>query len=139
VADVEVDRKLERRPLVVDEMLRLVRAAASGTERSGVTGPDQSALYAFAFATGFRAGQIRSLTVGSFDLSADPPTVTAAASAAKRRVGHEQPLTPAVAADLRHRFATKLPAAPAFTMPPPHQLARVFRAELADARTACSA
>lgn len=41
-------------------------------------------LYRVASGTGFRANELRSITPESFDLDADPPTITLAAASRKR-------------------------------------------------------
>ena len=49
-------------------------------------------VYRLALGTGFRANELRSLTPASFDLQADPPTVTVAAAYTKRRRQDVQPI-----------------------------------------------
>src|SRR5204862_1432763 len=48
----------------------------------GLAGLDRAVLYAVAGASGFRAGELATLTPESFALDADPPTVTLPAEAA---------------------------------------------------------
>lgn len=107
----------ERRALSEDEMRWLLKGAKANGEAFGVSAADRDLLYRFAYETGFRAGQIRKLTVASFTLDADPPTVTAKAATVKRRVKNVQVLRPALAVELAERFASKVPTAPAFRMP----------------------
>jgi integrase len=58
-------------------------------------------LYLLAASTGFRFGEIKSLTTRSFDLDADPPTVTVEASYSKRHRRDVQPLRVDIADALR--------------------------------------
>jgi Phage integrase family len=74
-----------------------------------MTGPDRAALYRVAAGTGFRANELRSLTPESFDLAADPPTVTVKAAYSKRRRDDSQPIRPDLAAALRPWIAGKAP------------------------------
>jgi len=56
-------------------------------------------------ASGFRAGELATLTPESFGLDADPPTVTLPAEAAKNGRTAVQPLPPDLAAALRGYLA----------------------------------
>ena len=51
--------------------------------------------------TGLRAGELASLTIGSFDLDADPPTITVEAAYSKRRRRDVLPLRSDLAVLLR--------------------------------------
>ena len=120
--NVSTDRRRERRALDDDELARLLAAAGAnesvtitkrykrkvgpnkGQIRLGTrtfTIPRRDALYLLAASTGFRFGEIKSLTTRSFDLDADPPTVTVEASYSKRRRRDVQPLRPDIADSLR--------------------------------------
>jgi hypothetical protein len=107
---------------------------ANSDLRGGLTGDERAILYRFAYETGIRPGQIRALTVADFALDANPPTVTTQARFVKRRRVHVQQLRPSLAADLKKRFASKLPAAPAFKMPSEYHMAEMLRADLKTAR-----
>ncbi len=95
-----LDRRHDRRELEAGELRRLLAVTRAG-ERPfrGLSGPDRFALYATACGTGFRVSALAGLTPESFDLDADPPTVTLAARRNKSRVLKVQPL-PADVADL---------------------------------------
>ncbi len=134
VGDVDSDRKRERRALTEDELGRLLRATETAPFRFGLSGADRARLYRFAFETGMRPKQIRGLTVASFQLDANPPTVTAAAKSVKRRERHTQPLSASMTADLKTAMANKLPAAVAFDLPGEGRMVKMFRADLATAR-----
>ena len=128
VANAEADSD-RRRTLAADEVRRLIAAAVAGPDLFGVAGADRALLYWFGFETGIRPGQMRSLTVGDFDLDADPPVVRTQAKYVKRRREHTQILPPGLAAELRRRFKNKLPAAAAFTMPRKYDLAEMLRGD----------
>jgi integrase len=64
--------------------------------------------------TGFRANELRSLTPESFDLDADPPTITVQAAYSKRRRDDVQPIRSDLADALRPWLATKAPGEPVF-------------------------
>ncbi len=131
---VDVDRKHERRALTLAEMIELLKWTAASVERFEMPAAERARLYRFAFESGLRPGQLRSLTVGSFDLDASPATVSASAAYVKRKKRHTQPITPAMADELRKVFASKMPAAPAFDLPRKDQMAEMFYADLAEAR-----
>jgi hypothetical protein len=60
-------------------------AGETGRPVRRVSGPDRAVAYRLAVGTGFRTGELASPTPESFDLNADPPTVTVLASYSKRR------------------------------------------------------
>jgi integrase len=65
-------------------------------------------LYLVAAYTGFRAGELASMTAKSFDLNADPPTLTVQANYSKRRRTDTQPLRPDLAEMLRDYLQEKV-------------------------------
>ena len=67
-------------------------------------------MYLLAASTGYRRGEIGSLTSRSFLLDADPPTVTVQATHSKRRRKDTQVLPPEVAGHLRAWLKSKRPA-----------------------------
>lgn len=73
----------------------------------GITGHDRAMIYLVAAWTGFRKGEIGSLTQRSFDLDSDPPTATVAACYSKRRRQDTQVLHPDLVAQLKSWLATK--------------------------------
>ena len=128
--NVKTDRRHDRRALTVDELRRLLRAAADGPERHGMSGPERAMLYRVAVETGLRAGELRSLTRASFDLDATPPTVFVLAAYSKHRREDVLPLRSDTAADLRAFLSGALPAAQAFHVPTRRNVAPMFRADL---------
>jgi integrase len=100
--NVQLDRRHDRRKLVVDELVRLLEAAkASEASFRGMAGADRHVLYLTAAGTGFRAGELASLTPGSFDLDATPPVVKLAARKGKNRKPVVHPLPGPLALVLR--------------------------------------
>ena len=129
----------QRRPaLSPNEQLWLVSVTARETapERYGATGAERAMVYHVACDTGYRASALAALTRASFDLNADPPTVTLARAATKNRRGAVQPVAPELAEALKTHLATKAPGARALNVPPKAHTAEMIRADLADARAA---
>ena len=98
--NAETDSRHCRRPLESDEFVRLVHVAETGPPRAGLIGRDRAMLYILAAWTGFRRGELGSLTLRSFDLKSNPATVTVEASYSKRRRKDVQILHP----DIVERF-----------------------------------
>ena len=134
--NVKLDRRHDRRALTEDELVRLIQAAERGPEIRGVTGPHRAMLYRLATGTGFRVSELASLTPESFDLSADPPTVTIEAAYSKHRRQDVQPI--------RYDLAAALEALPD-TVPdsPTEEIAKATgtydAVEPHPARSACAA
>ncbi len=142
--NVRVDRRYERRALTEDELRRLMRAAMEGEEQFGrdasgviswrMSGPDRAMLYRLAVETGLRAGELRSLTPNSFDLSNGLPTVTVLAAYSKHRRDDTLPLLGSTAAMLREYLAEREAAKPVFSFPRREELAKVLRVDLEAAK-----
>lgn len=90
------DRRHDRRALSSKEFRRLLDAARNGKRTEGISGPDRAMMYTLAAWTGFRKGEIGSLTPRSLDLDAEPPSATVAACYSKRRRQDTQILHPDV-------------------------------------------
>jgi integrase len=103
----DTDIRRQRRALREDAFARFVDATGDGNVFRGLTGADRLVLYTLAANTGFRAGELGSLTPTSFKLDANPPTVTVAAGYSKRRREDVQPLRPDVAEMMRQYIAGK--------------------------------
>ena len=130
--NADTDCRHERRALSTEETALLLKAAESAPAWRGMSGENRAMLYRVALGAGLRAGELRSLTPRSFDLSADPPTVTVSASYSKRRRTDEQPIRPDLA-DLLRRWLTDKPADdPVFNVP--EKQAEMLRADLRRAR-----
>jgi len=132
--NVMLDRRHDRRALTDDEMARLIQAAEQGPVVHGMSGPDRAMLYRLALGTGFRAGELASLTPESFDLEADPPMVTILAAYSKRRRQDEQPIRRDLADALAPWLESRPPGQPVFSMP--HKPVELIKADLAAARQA---
>ena len=105
--NVSTDRRHDRRALSGEELKRLLEAARTGPRIEGIRGLDRAMMYAVAAWTGFRKGEIGSLTMRSFQLDADPPTATVEASYSKRRRRDTQVLHPELARQLKLWLAQK--------------------------------
>src|SRR5262249_29662850 len=108
VDNPQADTRHDRRALNETELAALL-AAAKGSANAvrGLTGQDPHIRYAVAVATGFRAGELASLTPESFALDCAPPCAFLGASQAKNRKAAQQPLPADVAAALRGYLANK--------------------------------
>lgn len=134
--NVKTDRRHDRRALSPDELRWLLRSTSRAANRFGMSGADRAMLYRLALETGLRAGELRSLTRGSFQLDGDEPSVTIAAAYAKNRRQDTLPLRQDTAALLSVHLGGKMPQAQAFAVPKRTEVSRMFRADLADARKA---
>jgi integrase len=84
--NVKTDRRHDRRPLSSEELSRLVEVAESSPKSiESIDGPRRAMMYVIAAWTGYRKGEIASLTLRSFDLKGNPPTVTVTAQYSKRK------------------------------------------------------
>ena len=111
----DADRRHQRRALDSSEQGRLIAAAMAGGVVLKMSGPDRAMLYRIALGTGFRAGEIRSLTPRSFQLDDSPPTITVAAAYSKHRRDDMQPIRPELANALRSWLARVPLDAPIFS------------------------
>ena len=150
--NARTDRRHERRALEVDELRWLLNVTERGygtpgpdgkplvvaqaAERFGMAPADRAMLYRLAVETGLRAGELRSLTRGSFQLEAGEPTVSIAAAYAKNRRQDTLPLKADTAAALAVHLAGKMPVALAFNLPKRDRIIDMMQADLAAARTA---
>lgn len=105
--NVRTDRRHDRRALGPEEFARLVEAARSGKPIEGIAGPDRAMLYVLAAWTGFRKGEIGSLTLRSLRLDDHPPTATVAACYSKHRREDTQVLHPELVRQLKEWLASK--------------------------------
>ncbi|GAF82713.1 unnamed protein product [marine sediment metagenome] len=116
-----------------DKTATMRLAAEDGPERFGMTGPERAMRYQVAVETELRVSGLRSLVRASFDLEANPPTVTIAAGYSKRRREDTLPLRRRLADDLRDFPSGKTPTAQVFAVPPSYDTADMLRADLAAA------
>ena len=131
--NVVLDRRHDRRSLTDEELSRLITTADQGAAIVRMKGPDRAMLYRVAVGTGFRANELRSLTPESFDLDADPPTVTVEAGYSKHRRKDVQPIRQDLADLLRPWLAARPSGEPVFgTMP--EKTGRMIRKDLQAAK-----
>ena len=97
----KLDRRHDRRALSEGEFARLVEAARVGPKIESISGPDRAMMYILAAWTGYRKGEIRSLTQRSLCLDDDPAVATVAAAYSKRRREDQQVLHAEVVIRLR--------------------------------------
>ena len=134
--NAETDKRHVRRELAADELSYLIAATETNNRHEFcLPAADRAMLYRLAVGTGFRAGELRSLTPAAFDLDADPPTVTILAKSSKRRRTDVQPIRRDLADLLRTSLADKNDGAPVFGSLPGNA-ARMLRADLAFASKA---
>jgi integrase/recombinase XerD len=106
--NVKTDRRHDRRALSDEEFVRLVEAARSSTRMiEGICGADRAVMYILASWTGFRKGEIGSLTLRSLRLDDNPPTATVAACFSKHRREDTQVLHPELVILLKEWLTTK--------------------------------
>jgi integrase len=116
----------KRRALALDEIRLLLETTKAQPTRFGVTGYERALLYRLAVETGFRAAELRSLTMSSFDF--DNCTVTIEAAYAKNKKTYTLPLKPDTAAEIRTYATGKLPTAGLFSVP--EKTAEMLKADL---------
>ncbi|MFM9963595.1 MAG: tyrosine-type recombinase/integrase [Planctomycetaceae bacterium] len=106
--NARVDVRHERRALTQEELGGRIGTAEQSNETfRGLDGSTRAMLYRLAAMTGLRASELASLTTASFDLAADPPTVTLEAGYSKHRRENVLPLHPDLAARLRQWFSER--------------------------------
>ena len=111
--DPSNDRKHARRDVSPEELRKVLEAAKESKHvYRTLTGEDRYHLYLTAFATGFRAGELASLTPAHFHLADEPPSVSLPGKNAKNKKTVRPPIPPAVAIALRSYFAGKTAGQP---------------------------
>ena len=130
--NAETDRRRVRRDLEDDELARLIDAARIGPVRFGLSGEDRAMSYMVAAGTGFRRGELRSLTPASFQLDGNSPVVVVSAAYSKRRRGDCQPVHVDLARTLRPWLAGKAAGEPVLALP--RKTAAMLRLDLRFAR-----
>lgn len=92
----------QRRALTTEEFAALERSTEASARRFGISGVDRAALYRLAVCTGFRRGELASLTPRAFAFG-DQPAVALGAEFSKNRKPWTQPLERETG-DLLHRW-----------------------------------
>lgn len=146
----QTDRRLVRRDLQPEEVARILEVASEGesvfverpyrtdskerkTALVRMTVPNRAWAYRVAAETGFRASEISSLSPESFDLTANPPTVTVSAAYSKHKRMDVQPIRSEFADSLRGFLKGKKRGERLFPLPP-KKAALLIRADLEVAR-----
>jgi integrase len=105
--NADTDVRHRRRALREDAFQGFIEATAAGRPFRGLAGADRLVIYTLAANTGFRAGELGSLSPGSFAFEASPPTVTVKAGYSKHRREDVQPLRADVAEMMRQYVTGK--------------------------------
>lgn len=129
--NVGTDKRRPRRAFELDEIRRLLEATAAAPRRFGMAGHARALLYRLAIETGLKASELRSLTASSFDF--DNCTATVEAACSKHRRQDILSLKPETTAELKRFLAGKMPGVKAFNMPSKDRVAKMIKADLADA------
>ena len=104
------DVRRGRRPLSSAELVLLLQGTLESARAfRGLTGSDRHYLYLTACGTGFRASELAMLTLASFDLESDSPTITVGAGYTKNKKLAVQPVSADVANGLRRYLAGRQP------------------------------
>ena len=117
LANIRVTDEQIRRSLTTQNLTKLLRTAMDGPVRRGMTGWERASLYWLASETGYRAKELRSLTVSSFSLDDEPATVALHAGDAKNKRHTRLSITPELAGRMRELLRRKSPTARAFAVP----------------------
>ena len=137
-----IDRRRVRRAITRAELEQLLTTTEAGPDeytygptrskhnRIPLTGPDRAMLYRVAMGTGFRAGELRSLTPESFRLDGDSPTITVEAGYTKNKKEARQPIRRDLAEAITPWLATKPAGKPIWQF---EKLATLLQRDLARA------
>jgi site-specific recombinase XerD len=112
----EVNDKFTRRSLEPSEAAALIVSTATRPTRAGMTGQDRAIAYAVALGTGFRLGELASLTPENFRLDGVPPCITCEGANTKNGQAAVQPIRPELVAMLGPWLAGKPSGAPVFAL-----------------------
>ena len=132
---MKTDRRHDRRAFSIDEFRWFLATTEKGVYRFGMPGAERALLYRLAVETGFRRGELASLTADSFELDGADPGVTVSAKAAKARRSRRAPLRAELASQIREHLKGKMPGVAVFRVPPHEHSAKMIKADLESART----
>ncbi len=110
----EVHDGFVRRAMEAEEAAALIATTPTLRRRGGLTGPDRAIVYAVALGTGYRLGELCSLTPESFHLDDDPPTIFCEGEFTKNGRDATQPIRPELVEMLRPWLVGKAPGKPVF-------------------------
>lgn len=128
--DPQSDLRRERRALSDDEADRLLAAAVKGPVCRGMAGYERAMLYTVLLNTGLRVSEAASLTRASFDLEADPPTVTVEARYSKRGRRDVLPIRRDLAAGVEAYLSPRSKTERLFAVPPSGNACKMLRSDL---------
>ena len=128
------ERKHIRRPFSAEELRQLLAYTKAAPTRWNMTGIDRRMLYMVAAGTGFRANELRSLTLQSFKL--DEPAIALSGTCAKNGKDVLQPIPAELANELKLWLKGRK-AGLAFSMCNKGNVVRMLRDDMAHARIAC--
>ncbi len=131
---VKVDRRITRRMILPGEWNWVQTALAVEVLRNGQSSQERLLMYRAAIETGLRSNELRELKRSSLTLDSDNPHVTAKASTTKNSKMAKQLLSDSLAGDLAKFCQRKHPGAAVFNPVSRTEMARVLRADVADAR-----
>ena len=115
--NADTDQRHCRRPLDATEFQYLLRAAEAGPPVEEMIGEDRFMFYILAAWTGFRKGELGSVTLRHFKLDGDYPTLTINAAYSKRRREDVQFLHPDVVSLFQSWVTKKNPRPDAILFP----------------------
>ena len=133
--ELEEDRRLVRRPFMAEELLALFEFTHTLKVRLRLTGEDRAMLYKLAAITGFRAGELASLTPEMFSLEGPVPTVRLAGKNAKNGKTVQQVILSGFVGEFQEYLAKKPKGIPVWDIASPThktKLVRVLRRDFAD-------
>jgi integrase len=134
--NVKADRRHDRRAFTISEFRWFLASIQPSSVQSGIPGSERALIYRLAVETGFRRGELASLTKDSFDLNSDDPGVTVSAKAAKARRQRRAPLHSDTVSLVSEHVKQKMPGAKVFKIPSHQHSAKMVRHDLAVARAA---
>ncbi len=128
------DKRHTRREVSTEELAYLLAFVEQETRPGfNLPGLDRAMVYRVALGTGFRANELRSLTVESFSLAGDSPSITVKASYSKCRRDDVQPIRQDLADRLQPWLARREASERVFASLP-ESTARMLRHDLSAAR-----
>ena len=127
--NVELDRRRERRAGTVNELLQLLKTAASGRKRFGLSGYERLLFYRLGLETGLRKRELRTLRKSVFDFQNFTVMVETAYS--KHRHKDFLPLKPDLAAEMQEYLANRPSKAKVFSVT--DKTSYMIKADLLDA------
>lgn len=133
--ELEEDRRLVRRPFSDEELLALFEFTHTLKVRLRMAGEDRAMLYKLAAITGFRAGELASLTPEMFSLDGDVPTVKLEGRHAKNGKTVQQVILSGFVGEFKDYLGKKAKGKPVWDISKPThktKLVRVLRRDFGD-------